>query len=220
MTYIPAGDFLMGDDDLSDNPRRTVYLDGYSIYKNDVTVGMYKEFCQATGHQMPPAPDFDEQWSKEDHPIVDVSWDDAKAYCDWAGVSLPTEAQWEKAARGTDGRKYPWGNDWDAGRCANSVGNNRAGTSAVGSYPSSASPYGVLDMAGNVWNWCADWYNADYYKSSPTRNPSGPGFSTLRALRGGSWDNDYGVNFRAALRGDFIPADRGGDDGFRGASGL
>jgi formylglycine-generating enzyme required for sulfatase activity len=157
---------------------------------------------------------------KEDHPIVNVSWVDAKAYCDWARVSLPTEAQWEKAARGVDGRKYPWGNEWDPGKCVNSVGGNRPGsTTSVGSILSGASPYGVLDMAGNAWEWCADWYDPNYYKMAPERNPTGPPSGQFRALRGGSWGNSYAGYFRAADRFGCDPAGRNHGLGFRGASG-
>jgi len=129
MVYVPAGEFLMGskegegDDD--ERPQHTVYLDAYWIYKTEVTVAQYRKFCQATGRQMPEEPSV-QAWT-DDHPIVNVSWDDAVAYGKWAGAALPTEAQWEKAARGTDGRQYPWGNDWDAQKCVNSVGGNNPG---------------------------------------------------------------------------------------------
>ena len=146
-------------------------------------------------------------WGWIDTHPVNVSWNDAKAYAKWAGVTLPTEAQWEKAARGTDGRVYPWGNDWDAAKCNNSVGANHPGkTSPVGSFPAGASPYGCLDMAGNVWQWCADWYGADYYTTSPAKNPTGPATGTVRVLRGGSWGGSgvvYGC--RGACRIYYIP---------------
>ena len=210
--YVPAGEFLMGSkkgegqDD--EHPQRSVYLDGYWIYKNDVTVAEYQRFCTATGHKMPLAPDWG--WN-DDNPITNVSWDDAKAYSDWAGLALPTEAQWEKAARGTDGRIYPWGNDWDKAR-ANSREGRNPGTIAVGSYPDGASPYGCLDMAGNVWQWCTDWYDEKAYTNSPQRNPAGPTTGTRRVVRGGSWC--YGANdCRSATRRSSIPAARYGFDG-------
>jgi len=217
---IPAGVFLMGsanDTGASDDekPQHKVNLDAYYMYKNDMTVAQYRMFCAATWHSMPEAPSWG--WI-EDHPVVNVSWDDAKAYADWAGAALPTEAQWEKAARGTDGRIYPWGNVWDAVKCNNAVGGNMYKTSPVGNYPAGASPYGCMDMAGNVWQWCADWYGNDYYTYSPSRNPNGPVSGNSRVLRGGSWDNDDPRYCRAAYRGDYDPTLRYDVYGFRCAS--
>ena len=216
LVLIPAGEFTMGSahgvGGPDEHPAHKVYLDSYSIYKNDVTVAQYRKFCEATGRTMPVAPDWG--WI-DNHPIVNVTWDDATAYAHWAGAALPTEAEWEKAARGTDGREYPWGNDWDAAKCSNGVATNPRKTSAVGSFPAGASPYGVLDMEGNVWQWCADWYGDDYYKDSPLRNPIGPDTGTMRVLRGGSWCNGITVGFRAAYRDRGIPIYRGGDGGFR-----
>jgi formylglycine-generating enzyme required for sulfatase activity len=169
---------MYADDD--EKPAHQVKLDGYWIYKNEVTVGQYKQFCAATGRTMP---NLDSDFSGDDHPVVNVTWFDAVAYCRWAGVRLPTEAQWEKAARGTDGRIYPWGNVWDKDK-ANADGDQ---TTPVGSFPKGASPYGCLDMAGNVWEWCQDWYGSDYYASSPASNPTGPASGDKRVLRGGSW---------------------------------
>jgi formylglycine-generating enzyme required for sulfatase activity/uncharacterized caspase-like protein len=202
LVLIPAGEFLMGSTDADksagsdEKPQHTVYLDAYSIYKTEVTVAQYRTFCTATNRTMPPEPDW--KW-QDTHPVVNVTWDDAQAYAAWAGASLPTEAQWEKAARGGDGRPYPWGQTWDAGKCSNSVGNNNPGkTSPVGSYPAGASPYGCLDMAGNVWEWCADWYGS--YTNAPAKNPTGPTTGTARVLRGGSWYNKHPAYLRAAYR--------------------
>ena len=218
MVYVASGPFLMGDDDESDNPRHTVTLSGYYIYKNDVTVAMYRKFCHATGRQMPDAPSWG--W-KDARPIVNVAWDDAKAYCDWAGVYLPTEAQWEKAARGPAGRKYPWGNDWDSSRlkCSKSQVGDAGSTAAVGSFPSGASPYGCLDMTGNAWQWCADWYEEGYWKSDHGKDPPGPNSGDFRVLRGGSWFSLNNGYFRAANRYYDTPADHGSVNGFRGAFG-
>ncbi len=218
MVYVAPGPFLMGDDDIADNPRHTVMLSGYYIYKNDVTVAMYRRFCEATGRRMPVAP----RWGwYDDHPIVNVSWDDAKAYCDWAGVHLPTEAQWEKAARGTDGRKYPWGNDWDASRlwCSKSAFGDAGSTAPAGSSPVGASPSGTQDMTGNVWQWCADWYDDGYWKSERGADAIGPGFGTEHVLRGGSWGDVEVVNFRAGNRFKNSSAYHYDDVGYRGALG-
>jgi formylglycine-generating enzyme required for sulfatase activity len=218
MIYITRGPFPMGDDDTefikSKNPRHMVSLSGYYIYKNLVTVAMYVKFCQVTGRQMPPKPAWGGQ---EDHPIVNVTWDDASAYCKWAGVALPTEAQWEKAARGTDGRKFPWGDTFDASKlqCSKWSMSDAKGTAPVGSFPSGASPYGVLDMAGNVWQWCSDWYDEDYCKSDHGSDPAGPDSGSFRLVRGGSWDYEDADLFRSAFRNRFGPAVRYNDVGFR-----
>ena len=208
MVFIPAGPFSMGDDKLYSNGADRVHqvtVDGYYIYKTPVTVAMYKKFCDATGHAMPNEPSWG--WDKADYPIVNVTWNDAAAYCNWAGVSLPTEAQWEKAARGTDGRRYPWGNEWNPDDCRHSQSAlGDAGEPVdVGSYPQGASPYGVLDMAGNVWQWCSDWYDADYFQNSPVKNPTGPSSGDGRVLKGGSWYRDETYFFCSAFRFHFSP---------------
>lgn len=202
MILIPAGEFIMGSDDGEENekPVHAVYLDSYEIGKYPVTVAQYRKFCEATGRRMPNAPHWD--W-KDEHPIRDVTWDDAEAYCKWAGGRLPTEAEWEKAARGTDGRTYPWGDTWDKNKCANQD-LNLTSTVSVGSYPAGASPYGCMDMAGNEWEWCADWYDDNYYMTSPSRNPRGPSSGCYRVLRGGGW-HLYDSNPRCAYRTGFYP---------------
>ena len=221
MVYVPAGEFLMGSKDgeaePAERPQHKVYLDGSWMYKNDVTVAQYRSYCKATKRELPDAPEWG--W-KDDHPMVNVTWDDAKAYCGWAGASLPTEAQWEKAARGTDGRKYPWGNGWDKTK-ANSDQSGLEATTPVGSYPIGGSAYGCLDMAGNVFQWCADWYDENYYASSPARNPTGPVTGTYRVLRGGSWS--FNSDFcRSAIRYFYSPAYWYDSIGFRcvGPAGL
>ena len=219
MVYVPAGPFLRGDADQSDNPRRTVTLDAFWMYKTPVTVAQYRNFCQVTGRAMPTAPSWG--W-KKDHPMVNVNWEEAAAYCGWAESQLPTEAQWEKAARGTDGWKYPWGNDWDPGKlqCSKKDWGDAKSTAPVGSFPAGASPYGCLDMAGNVWEWCEDWYDVNYLKGAPTTNPTGPATGERRVLRGGSWIYDNGPEVRCALRDSGDPAVRNDDLGFRAGGGV
>jgi len=218
MVYVPAGEFTMGAGKyFTDAPKHILNLSGYWIYKAPVTVTQYRAFCQATSHAMPPAP----AWGwRGDHPVVFVTWVDAMEYAQWAGVSLPTEAQWEKAARGTDARTYPWGNEWDGSRCANVAWSTSGmpATQPVGSYPQGASPYGALDMAGNVLQWCADWYDRNYYKTAPSNDPTGPSSGTVRVLRGSSWSNDIPDNFHTAYRDWDVPTDGFNYVGFRCSS--
>jgi len=207
-----------------EKPQREVYLDGYWIYQYEVTVAQYRKFCKAKWwRRMPEAPSWG--W-RDDHPMVNVSWDDAAAYAKWAGVGLPTEAQWEKAARGTDGREYPWSNEWDGSKCASLLGAGLASTKPVGSYPKGVSPYGLHDMAGNVREWCADWYGESYYANAPKDNPTGPASSGYRVglfrvsgnrvVRDDSWVAEGNPDdFRCADRSDDFPL--AGDEytGFR-----
>jgi formylglycine-generating enzyme required for sulfatase activity len=175
MALIPAGEFLMGSVSgldqaarTDESPQHSLYLPDYYMAKTPVTQAQYATFVQAAGYRSPtrrengqPPPD------KQDHPVVYVSWDDAVAYCHWLSKTtglvyrLPTEAEWEKAARGTDGRIYPWGNQWDGRRC-NTPEGGLNDTTPVGTYPDGASPYGLLDMVGNVWEWCATKWGKSY----------------------------------------------------------
>lgn len=200
MIYLPGGNFTMGDADNPSNPLHKVTLSYYYVYKNLVTVAQYRRFCSATGNQMPPPAS--EDW-KENHPIVNVRWDMAQAYCQWAGVRLPTEAEWEFAARGTDGRLFPWGNAFDKSRFHHQPDNGfeyGGGTDAVGSYPTGASPGGVLDMEGNVMQWCADFYDENYCKKSNINNPSGPSVGFYHVMRGAAWNHTNPSYFRASRR--------------------
>ena len=221
MIPIFAGEFLMGTNDYDeekveyDKPQHKVTLGAYHIGKYPVTVAQYKAFCKRTRRKMPKKP----YWGwKDNHPVVNVSWDDAAAYCEWAGGRLPTEAEWEKAARGTDGRTYPWGEDVPNSDYANY--NDMAGeTTSVERYSQGASPYGVLGMAGNVWEWCSDWFDEGYYEDSPKCNPKGPSGGSYRVFRGGSW-GDMPGHLRASLRSGQSPDVRGNSVGFRFAKTL
>ncbi len=187
MVLIPAGEFTMGseDGDKDELPQRQVYLDAFYIAKYEVTNAQYRKFVKATGYREPYGWD-DKNFNQPNQPVVGVSWEDAAAYCKWAGRRLPTEAEWEKAARGDGGWIFPWGQDWNK-QNANSSSLDKHKTAPVGSYPQGVSSYGVYDMAGNVWEWCADWYVADYYLLGPGRNPPGPSTSDSKVIRGGGW---------------------------------
>jgi iron(II)-dependent oxidoreductase len=185
MAFIPAGPFKMGSDEFEEEgPAREVYVDAFYIDKYEVTNVQYEKFWKSTGHR-PPL-----NWGKPgfngpDQPVTGVSWEDAADYAAWAGKRLPSEAEWEKAARGTDSRRYPWGNKWSEGRCRSGNKNSTSGPVSVGSHPDGASPYGCHDMAGNAWEWCADWFMADYYSQAENRNPKGPQDGSWHVLRGG-----------------------------------
>lgn len=177
----------MGQDEgpRSNQPQRAVYLDIFAIDKTEVTKGTFAKFVQESGYQegIGWKQGFETQANE---PVVGVLWRDAEAYCRWVGKRLPTEAEWEKAARGTDGRRYPWGNQWEQGR-ANVEESGYGGVIPVGNYPEGASPYGVLDMAGNVAEWVADYFDFTYYSYGPDHNPKGPERIMDHVLRGGSW---------------------------------
>ena len=200
LVWVPAGEFTRGDSDAyaDAQPAREIHLDGYWIYKTPVTVRRYRQFIETTGRdeeiKIPGWPHKVARPMQEEgaYPVL-RNWYDAQAYARWAGGSLPTEAQWEKAARGTDGRMYPWGNQWDAQKVADHDYDQRPlhiGMIPAGSIEANVSPCGALDMAGNVWEWVGDWYAADYYEASPAGNPRGPGGGVFKVLRGGDvhWD--------------------------------
>ncbi|MFB0545729.1 MAG: formylglycine-generating enzyme family protein [Anaerolineae bacterium] len=195
MVYVPAREFIMGSSDSDsmasndEKPQHTVYLDAFWIDKYEVTNAQYRKCVEAGACAPPHDTRYYDDPAYADHPVVYVDWPQAKAYCQWAGGRLPTEAEWEKAARGTDGRIWPWGNEWYEHK-ANTLEAGPGDTTAVGSYPQGASPYGALDLAGNVWEWVADWYDAGCYPRSPSRNPQGPHWGANKVLRGGSWYAD------------------------------
>jgi formylglycine-generating enzyme required for sulfatase activity len=208
MLFVPAGKFKMGSDtgESDEKPAHTVYLDSFWIDRTEMTNAMYAK-CVQTGNCTPPSSSksytHDSYYGNSqyaDYPVIYVSWNDANAYCEWRGdgTRLPTEAEWEKAARGTDVRTYPWGNDSPNSDLLN-YNQNVGDTTQVGNYPSGASFYGALDMAGNVWEWVADWYSETFYASSPSSNPLGPVSGQYRVLRGGSWSS-YVYSVRSAFR--------------------
>lgn len=239
MTLIPAGEFLMGSDKQVDRnayksefPSRTVYLDAYEIDTFEVTTVQFLKYVLA--HDLPPLIDWQYdggnfQEAMANHPVMHVSWTDAEAYCTWVGKRLPTEAEWEKAARGQDGRIYPWGNQM-AGLSRSNFG--RTGLSgpvrdrperlllyppiiSVDKYDNAVSPYGVYQMSGNVAEWVADWYDPAYYATAPDRNPKGPEKETQRkGFRGGSWI-DSTPSIRTAQRNGTKPNTKMNWLGFR-----
>ena len=256
--FVPAGQFIMGSDSYDAIMSAPVSLDAFWIDQTEVTNAMFTKFISATHYrtdaekkgygyvyqissddgiktsgaawQHPHGPASNLK-GLEGYPVVQVSWNDATAYCQWAGRRLPTEAEWEKAARGTDGRLYPWGNQAWAGNLANlmdrqlnptySVDDGNAGIAAVGSYPDGASPFGALDMIGNVAEWVADWYADPYSQSGQTTtviNPQGPSSGESRVMRGGAWmsnDKNDGEKRLASHRNYNLPDLSADEAGFR-----
>lgn len=223
MVLIPAGEFWMGspdgEGDSDEHPRHRVYLDAYSMDKFEVTVSRYAEFMRSTGRQFPVYLGQMNTGKHSDLPVVQVDWNDADAYCRWVEKRLPTEAEWEKAARGMAERTYPWGNEEPTPRLAN-FGKGPFATSQnesyapVESYEAGKSPYGLHHMAGNVWEWTADWHDEYFYAKSPQRNPTGPSSGTHKAFRGGSLKEDP-ADVRSAKRKWAPPTGRAPDLGFR-----
>jgi formylglycine-generating enzyme required for sulfatase activity len=213
LVYVPAGPFLMGSTSGfgDEQPQHSVTLDAFWIDRTEVTNALYDQCVQAGACQRPRRNSsnvVDIYWANEqfaNYPVIYVTWDDAQAYCQWAGRRLPTEAEWEKAARGADGATYPWGNQAPDKTLAN-YGHNLHDVTAVDAYPAGASPYGALDMAGNVMEWVVDWYSPDYYAHSPQANPTGPDSGDRRGLRGGSWiyqPNGIRAAYRYSQPSDF-----------------
>jgi formylglycine-generating enzyme required for sulfatase activity len=247
MVYVPAGSFQMGstDDEVEaaieqcnqdrengecprswyedESPRHSVTLDGFWIDQTEVTNRQYQQCVEATDcappqrNESPSRVSYYGNSQYDDYPVIWVSWYDAVAYCEWAKGRLPTEAEWEYAARGLDSQLYPWGDDTPNDTLLNYAYNQRD-TAEVGSYPSGASWAGALDMAGNVWEWVSDWYADDYYATSPKENPMGPDRGDLKVLRGGGWDMKS-TDVRTASRLTFVnPVTADATFGFRCAA--
>ena len=226
MVTIAAGPFVRGTENggFDERPPRTIHLDEFSIDRFEVTNHQYQQFVVATGHRKPGLPS---RYAKSggkvrgtNQPIVYVSWDDADEYCRWIGKRLPTEAEWEKAMRGSDGRLWPWGNAEQAnGANWARVQDGHEVSAKVGTFQADKSPYGVMDGAGNVMEWVADWYDETYYKTSPDQNPPSPEYGTYRVLRGGSYTTT-GADVRITSRSKMMPDFRDETIGFRCASSI
>ena len=216
--FVPEGEFLMGKGEVyknADSPRHTVFLDTFWIDKVEVSNAMYIK-CMRAGFCTGLVSDniYYQNWVYRDHPITYVTWVQANEYCQWAGRRLPTEAEWEKAARGTDGRMYPWGDEAPNPRLANFSGSMIYEAVSVYRYPLGASPYGALNMSGNVREWVADWYDLKYYLSSPRTNPTGPEMGLEKSMRSGSYNED-GREIAVTYRYRHEPQSAGLSRGFR-----
>ena len=221
--YIPEGEFIMGaEHELKkpDSPKHVVYLDAFWMDRVEVTNAMYLKCLKAKGCTVPVSDNiYYDNWIYRNHPVVYVSWDQANAYCQWAGRRLPTEAEWEKAARGTDGRMYPWGNKSPNPRQANFSGTMIQESVSSFRYPLGASPYGVLNMSGNIREWVADWFDPNYYTYSPYANPKGPETGEERSLRSASYNED-GREIAITNRYNHEPESAGLSRGFRCAQDM
>ncbi len=212
LVRIPAGEFSMGSNvNPDEQPIHSVYLDEYWISKYEITVVQWRVYASANSLLMPSSsgvyPNYTSDPQYDNYPIVNVSWTQCQAFVDWAGLALPTEAQWEKAARGTDQRNYPWGNEdpWADNLYRANITGTQDGyqnTSPVGAYGLGVSPYGVMDMAGNAWEMCRDWYESNYYSQTPSggwNNPLGPDTGSSRVVRGGGWGSNA-INAGSVIR--------------------
>jgi len=217
LVLIPAGEFLAGGGPGSDEGggQFSVRLPAFYLALHPVTNAQYARCARETGRHR--------DWKAAagpEHPAVNVNWEDAQGYCRWAGLRLPSELEWEKGARGVDGREYPWGGQWDPARCRNATNHGGEQTCGVWNYEAGASPWGLYQMAGNVWEWCEDWYDSGAYARYQKGDLKPPGTGAYRVVRGGSWDYDYSGRFRCAFRDYDTPDDRCGYGGFRCARTL
>jgi formylglycine-generating enzyme required for sulfatase activity len=232
--YIPEGEFLMGCDpqhnggfpcNFDELPLHPVFLSAYFMDAYEVTNQQYR-MCMESGNC--PEPVYKNSSTRDSYydnptydryPVVGITWYEAQAYCQWVGGRLPTEAEWEKAARGTTIRAYPWGDEEPNCDLANSYDNTSGkhcvgDTAPVGSYPAGTSPYGLYDMAGNVWEWVGDWYSTNYYAYSPYENPTGRDTGDDKVIRGGSWSYSWS-KLRVAYNSNHHPEQRNLNFGFR-----
>ena len=216
MVRVAGGPFLMGSAQgegfEDEHPQRLIDVDPFWIDSHEVTIGEFRH----SPIRLPEQP----AWNvDDDKPVLEVTWHEAAQYCDWLRKRLPTEAEWEKAARGEEGARYPWGDGWSPDFANSGVeGDGFEGTAPVGSFPDGASPYGALDLSGNAWEWTADWYEADAYDGDDRTNPTGPSRGGHKVARGGSYRGMYSVNVRSAIRLPLAPGERRDDVGFRCAA--
>lgn len=214
VVHVPSGKFLMGSPEgqgeAHEQPQREVFVSDFLIDKTEVTWRQYKKFAEAEGVKLPPEP----LWGVlGNYPVSSTIWSEAQQYCTWVGGRLPSEAEWEKSARGVDGRVYIWGDKWDPTRC-NTIAGGEHRPEAVGSFPNCISPYGVLDLSGSLWEWINDYYDEKYYIQNESENPSGPASGRERVKRGSNWMN-HPHTFRAAYRAKSSPTWRNVHHGFR-----
>jgi len=236
MALIPEGPFPMGvphaarDGGVDERPNHEVFVDNFYMDLYEMTNGRYLQFVTETGHRVPQHPTDDSKglWkgnmmpeSVTDLPVINVDWFDAEAYCRWAGKRLPTEAEWEKSAKGPNDWRFPWGNVEPTMEHANfnQTWRGEATLVQVGIYEKGKSPYGIYDVAGNVWEWVADWYEADYYHKSPPRNPQGPETGKYKAVRSSGWQGET-PQVRVFTRIKSLPTDRNNSTGFRCAQNI
>ena len=222
LVLVPSGKFLAGEK----GREFEVDLPAFYVAMHPVTNAQYGRFVAATKHRVPDNT-YWQSAAKAEHPVTDVSWDDAVTYCKWAGLRLPSELEWEKAARGVDGRGYPWGETYEEKKCRNSNTRGNETTASVWKYGEGSGPWGGYQMIGNVWEWCADWCDSNAYERYQKGDLKSPGIGIRRVLRGGSWSNlnpyDLSAHYRSSRFGSEARNDyRGfrcvrGDDELLGA---